>query len=118
VTAERALIVSSDGHAAARMRDFRPCLDAGAREEFDAFCDRYDEEGMTTTHPKSLANRIDPELVQHWVETVVEENRLDGQWDPVRRLKELDREGITGVAHNTMALWCSGWRSSSRTSRR
>jgi len=91
---ERALIVSSDGHATAQMRDYRPYVDPSAREEFDAFCGRFDEEGMTTVNPKSLANRIDPELVQLWIDTVLAEGRVAGQWDPVHRLRELDREGI------------------------
>jgi predicted TIM-barrel fold metal-dependent hydrolase len=95
-TAERALMVSSDGHATAQMRDYGPYLDRGIREEFDAFCDRFDEEGMTTANPKSLANRIDPELVQLWVETVLDEGRVAGQWDPAKRLQELDHEGIAG----------------------
>lgn len=34
LTAERALIVSSDGHATAQMRDYRRYLDASAREEW------------------------------------------------------------------------------------
>lgn len=94
--AERALIVSSDGHATAQMRAYRPYLEPEIREEFDAFCDRFDEEGMTTADPKSLANRIDPDLVKLWVETVLDEGRVEGQWDPARRLKELDHEGISG----------------------
>jgi hypothetical protein len=61
---DRALIVSSDGHATARMRDYRPYLDPGMRPEFDEFCPAFDKVGMTTVNPKSLANRIDPELVQ------------------------------------------------------
>jgi predicted TIM-barrel fold metal-dependent hydrolase len=51
---------------------------------------------MTTVNPKSLANRIDPELVQQWVDTVIEEGRAEGQHDPVKRLRELDHEGISG----------------------
>lgn len=93
---EHALIVSSDGHATAKMRDYRPYLDPGVREEFDEFCDRFDVEGMTTANPKSLANRIDPELVKDWVATVLDEGRVDGQWDPAKRLGELDHEGISG----------------------
>lgn len=95
-TVERALIVSSDGHATAKMRDYRPYLDPGMREEFDEFCDRFDVEGMTTADPKSLANRIDPELVKDWVATVLDEGRVDGQFDPAKRLVELDHEGISG----------------------
>jgi hypothetical protein len=68
---ERALIVSSDGHATAQMRDYRPYVDAGMRAEFDEFCDAFDEVGMTTVSPKSLANRIDPDLVQEWIEVVL-----------------------------------------------
>jgi predicted TIM-barrel fold metal-dependent hydrolase len=93
---DRALIVSSDGHATARMRDYRPYLDPGMRPEFDEFCLAFDKVGMTTVNPKSLANRIDPELVQQWVESVLEEGRAEGQHDPVKRLRELDREGISG----------------------
>jgi predicted TIM-barrel fold metal-dependent hydrolase len=95
-TDERAVMVSSDGHATAQMREYRPYLDPSIREDFDAFCDRFDEEGMTTANPKSLANRLDPELVAQWVETVLGEGRVAGQWDPVERLKQLDHEGIAG----------------------
>ena len=34
---ERALVVSSDGHATAQMRDYRPYVDPGMREEYEAF---------------------------------------------------------------------------------
>ncbi len=95
-TVEHALIISSDGHATAQMRDYRPYLDPAMRYDFDECCDRFDVEGMTTTNPKSLANRIDPELIADWVSSVLDEGRCDGQWDPVKRLRELDREGISG----------------------
>jgi predicted TIM-barrel fold metal-dependent hydrolase len=94
--AGRALIVSSDGHATARMRDYRPYIDPGMRAEFDEFCTAFDEVGMTTVNPKSLANRIDPELVQLWVDDVLEAGRTEGQHDPAKRLGELEREGIAG----------------------
>jgi predicted TIM-barrel fold metal-dependent hydrolase len=94
--AEHALIVSSDGHATAKMCDYRKYLDPSIREEFDAFCDRFDVEGMTTTNPESLAKRIDPELIADWIATVLDEGRVEGQWDPVKRLAELDHEGISG----------------------
>jgi predicted TIM-barrel fold metal-dependent hydrolase len=94
--AERALVVSSDGHATAQMREYIPYVDPNMRAEFEEFCGVFDKEGMTTVDPKSLAQRIDPELVAQWVETVVEPGRLAGQYDPERRLKELDREGIAG----------------------
>jgi predicted TIM-barrel fold metal-dependent hydrolase len=34
--------------------------------------------------------------VQLWIDTVLAEDRVAGQWDPARRLQELDREGIAG----------------------
>jgi hypothetical protein len=37
-SSDRVLMISSDGHATARMDDYRPYLSAGLREEFDAFC--------------------------------------------------------------------------------
>jgi hypothetical protein len=76
--AEGALMVSSDGHATAQMREYRSYLDPGIREEFDAFRERFDDEGMTTINPKSLANRIDPKRVAQWVETVLDEGRQRG----------------------------------------
>jgi predicted TIM-barrel fold metal-dependent hydrolase len=93
---DRALIVSSDGHATGRMRDYRPYLDPGMRAEFDEFCTAFDEVGMTTVNPKSLANRIDPDLVKQWVETVLEPGRVEGQYDPAKRLAELEHQGIAG----------------------
>jgi hypothetical protein len=51
---------------------------------------------MTTVNPKSLPNRIDPELVQQWVETVLEPGRVEGQHDPAKRLAELEHQGIAG----------------------
>jgi len=51
---------------------------------------------MTTVNPKSLANRIDPDLVQQWVETVLEPGRVEGQHDPAKRLAELEHQGIAG----------------------
>jgi hypothetical protein len=93
---ERALIISSDGHAVARMRDYRPYLPASFREEFDAFCERFDQEGVRTSDPRHMRLRMDAYLVDDWEETVIKPRRLDGQWNPQKRLKLLDKEGITG----------------------
>jgi predicted TIM-barrel fold metal-dependent hydrolase len=78
------------------MRDYRPYLPASHREEFDAFCEVHDREGSRTLEPKSLLQRIDPELVDQWVKTVIEPGRVEGQWDPHKRLAELDHQGIAG----------------------
>jgi predicted TIM-barrel fold metal-dependent hydrolase len=78
------------------MPDYRPYIDAAMREEFDDFCIAFEKDGAKTTDPKSLLQRTDPELVQQWIATVIEEHRLEGQHDPDKRLVELDREGISG----------------------
>src|ERR1700722_4231726 len=93
-TDERVLVISSDGHATARMQDYRPYIPAAYHEEFDAFCEAFAREGAHTTDPESLRQRLDPELVQEWVESVLEPGREHGQYDPAQRQAQLDHEGI------------------------
>jgi len=93
---ERALIVSSDGHATAPMPGYRLYLPASHREDFDAFCEVFAREGARTTDASSLAVRIDADLVEEWVENVIEPGRLAGQGDPYQRARQLDQEGIAG----------------------
>ncbi len=94
VTDDRVLVVSSDGHATARMRDYRPYVAVAYRDEFDTFCDLHDKEGTLTTDAESLKNRLDPYVVVDWVDTVINPGRLGGQSNPHLRMKELDREGV------------------------
>jgi predicted TIM-barrel fold metal-dependent hydrolase len=93
---ERAVIVSSDGHATAPMADYRRYLPESVRADFDAFCERFAREGARTTDAASLKVRLDEYLVDEWVENVVEPGRLAGQGDPHERARQLDREGIAG----------------------
>ncbi|ADP80835.1 amidohydrolase family protein [Pseudofrankia inefficax] len=93
-TSERALVVSSDGHAMPKMRQYRPYLTAALHERFDAFCDFYDDNGVPPMDPAHLRGRLDPDVVEQWVRDVFEPGRLEGCSDPVRRLAELEREGI------------------------
>jgi predicted TIM-barrel fold metal-dependent hydrolase len=93
-TNERALIVSSDGHAMPKMRQYRPYLTSSLRERFDAFCDFYDENGKPPMDPAHLRGRLDPDVVDQWVRDMFEPGRLEGCSDPVRRLVEMEREGI------------------------
>ena len=60
--AERALIVSSDGHATAPMPDYRSYLPESVRAEFDAFCETFAKEGARTTDAASLKVRLDEYL--------------------------------------------------------
>src|ERR1700747_772040 len=93
---EKALIVSSDGHAMALMHDYRPYLPPHLRDEFDEFLKLYDErgQGRRTFDRSSLSARCDPEVVEQWMNDVFE--RLDGNHNPHRRIAELDAEGIAG----------------------
>jgi predicted TIM-barrel fold metal-dependent hydrolase len=88
-------VISSDGHVAARMGDYRPYLDAPFLEDFDSFASEYKKNGAGTSDPTTIAERLDPETAQAWRENVADQGRLDAIWSPERRLVELDREGIT-----------------------
>src|SRR6478736_2565548 len=95
MSVSRMTVISSDGHVAARMGDYRPYLDAGFREEFDEFLVEYEQHGVVTTDPTNIADRLDAETAESWQRDVALPGRLDAVWDPKRRAAELDREGIT-----------------------
>jgi predicted TIM-barrel fold metal-dependent hydrolase len=91
---ERALIISSDGHAMPRMRQYRPYLPSRMHESFDEFCDFYEANGVPSLDPSHLRGRLDPEVVDQWQHEVFDPGRLEGCFDPVRRLEEMEREGV------------------------
>lgn len=91
----RVTVISSDGHVAARMADYREYLDPEFLEDFETFLEEYKEHGVVTTDPTNVAERLDPELAEMWQEKVEAPGRLDASWNPKRRAAELDREGIT-----------------------
>jgi len=95
VSVSRMTVISSDGHVAARMRDYRPYLDAAFLQDFDDFLVEYEQHGVVTTDPTNISERLDPELAESWRRDVAEPGRLDAMWDPQRRIAEMDREGIT-----------------------
>jgi predicted TIM-barrel fold metal-dependent hydrolase len=94
VTPGRALIISSDGHARAKMEDYRPYLPASMREEFDSFCAFYRQHGLDTAGLELLARRSDPDVVDQWRTQVIDGDRLAGVSDPDARVGELDRNGF------------------------
>ena len=96
MTDEPVTFISSDGHATARMQDYADYLDPEFRAEFRDFCVEFRQEGTYSSEPKALAARLDPEVVEEWVETIVEPGRLDGRWSPERRIAEIDRDGVCG----------------------
>ena len=88
------LIISSDGHAGAPMKDYRPYLDPQYREEFDDFLVEWDQHGSRNFDRPALTNRLDMEFVDEWSERMVDTGRVDGYTDPAARLKEQEREGV------------------------
>jgi predicted TIM-barrel fold metal-dependent hydrolase len=90
----RITLISSDGHVAARMVDYRPYLDPAYLEDFEAFLVEYRKHGVVTTDATNVANRLDPEAAAEWKEKVADPGRLDASWSAERRAAELDREGI------------------------
>ena len=94
MASDRVLMISSDGHATARMPDYKPYMPAGLREDFDAFCDVYAEKGARINEPASMVNSFDKEFVDLWIEQVIEPNRLEGTWDVDARFEEMARAGL------------------------
>ncbi len=88
------MVISSDGHATARMDDYTDYLDPAFREEFRAFCAVYRERGSHTFEERALSARLDPYLVEEWRENVIDAGRLEGNFDVERRVTELDTEGV------------------------
>jgi predicted TIM-barrel fold metal-dependent hydrolase len=93
---ERVMIISSDGHASARMEEYRPYLEERFHDDFDAFLAVHGRlVGRDFERPGTL-NRVGAEEYERWMALTGEVGRLDGAWDPVRRLVELEAEGIVG----------------------
>jgi predicted TIM-barrel fold metal-dependent hydrolase len=92
----RIALISSDGHVAARMSDYRPYLESKYLDDFDAFLIEYRQHGVVTTDATNIANRLDPDVAEQWKEKVADTGRLDSSWSAERRAAELDREGIAG----------------------
>ena len=90
----RITLISSDGHVAARMSDYRPYLESEYLEDFEAFLLEYAKYGVVTTDSTNITNRLDPDAAAEWKAKVADEGRLDSMWSPQRRIAELDREGI------------------------
>jgi predicted TIM-barrel fold metal-dependent hydrolase len=90
------MLISSDGHATARMDDYREYIDPEYKEEFEKFCVVYREKGTKNFEEPAMRLRLDPEEVEQWVKTVVRTGRLRGYSDPVARLREMESQGVSG----------------------
>lgn len=93
--AEKALVISSDGHASAEMADYRPYVPSRYHEEFDAFYEHYKAVGGgKSSDPKALALRLDTDTLDIWIRDMVERDRLAGFSNPHRRLEIMNEEGV------------------------
>jgi len=90
----KALIISSDGHASAAMREYRQYLPSEYHEEFDSFCQLWDEKGGLPSETRALVAQFDPDELERWDNEVVATGRIDGYGNMEARLAELDRQGI------------------------
>jgi predicted TIM-barrel fold metal-dependent hydrolase len=93
-SSDRALIISTDGHAKAEMKDYRPYLPSRLHEEFDVFCSSSKDHWMGTADSSFLAKRCDLDVAEKWQQEVVDAKRLEGLSDPDARIAELDRNGF------------------------
>jgi predicted TIM-barrel fold metal-dependent hydrolase len=89
----RLAVVSSDGHAAARMADYRQYLNSSWHESFDEFLPLYEKVGSRAFDAENLV-RFDKDSVERWRVEVLVPGRADGYWDAERRLKEVESEGV------------------------
>ena len=65
------MLISSDGHAAAaRMDDYIPYMDPDLRDDFREFCNLHTTVGRATNDVESLRGRLDPDVVDEWIEDV------------------------------------------------
>jgi len=92
----RITLISSDGHVAAKMPDYRPYLEGRYHDEFDSFLVDYAKLGVVTTDATNIMNRLDADAAAEWKVKVADPGRLDASWSPERRIAELDKEGIAG----------------------
>jgi len=88
---ERLFIASGDGHVGPPMARYREYLEAEHHEAFDDFL-RSHRNRWTPGHDDSVLSGTAFE----WIRTSerYQAGGLDGLWDPARRLKEMDEDGI------------------------
>ena len=94
ISNDRVLMISSDGHATAKMDDYKPYIPSNLRQEFDEFCELYRKEGARINEEASMVKSFDREFVDLWKRNVLEQDRLEGTWDVAARLGEMARAGL------------------------
>src|SRR5258707_221835 len=90
----RVMIISSDGHAMARMPEYKQYLPSKFHADFTEFCALYERYGFRSFDTQALSLRLDKAVVDQWVHDMHESGKVDGNSDPHRRLEILEAEGI------------------------
>jgi predicted TIM-barrel fold metal-dependent hydrolase len=86
-TSDRYVVISSDGHAGADLRDYKPYLAREFHDEFDAWAEGFTE--PWAEYDKELADTDDPNI-----RIGVASASSFYNWDSDSRLKHLEAEGI------------------------
>src|SRR5688572_23222905 len=93
---DRMMLLSSDGHASARMEEYRDYLETQFFEDFDAYLPAYRGLFPRDFDRPGTKHRIDLDEYERWMGRTGDIGRLDGAWDVDRRLRELEAEGVVG----------------------
>jgi predicted TIM-barrel fold metal-dependent hydrolase len=88
---ERLFLASADGHVGIPTPAYRDYLDPGYRAEFDDFLAEF-KQRWSPSEPTSV---LDPSAWDWWRGNErYESGGIDSLWDPTRRLKEIEEDGI------------------------
>ncbi|MCH8190060.1 MAG: amidohydrolase [Chloroflexi bacterium] len=90
----RYMLISADTHAGVPTERFRPYLDPEYREPFDEYVDQLDEMRKRTL-TESLGEQLFDDKFSHEFRDEAAD-RVAGAWDPERRNRELEGDGVVG----------------------
>jgi predicted TIM-barrel fold metal-dependent hydrolase len=85
---ERLTIISSDDHAGPPPAQYRDYFDCRYHDEFDA----YMKERVSFGSQEDV--QLEGEVAARFKRDLIEPGRANGTWDPERRIKELEDEGV------------------------
>jgi predicted TIM-barrel fold metal-dependent hydrolase len=85
---ERLTIISADDHAGPPPETYREYFESKYHEEFDRYM------GARVSFGLQEDFQLEGEAAKRWKAELVEPGRANGTWDPERRIKELEDEGV------------------------
>jgi len=85
---QRLTIISSDDHAGPPPAQYREYFDSRYHDDFDTYMKERISFGMQED------STLEPEVADRFRRELVETGRANGTWDPERRIKELEDEGV------------------------